>query len=190
MGLWGSSSKSASSQPTTPTSSQAPPTPSPLTPPSPSDLEIIGGAHEQQQAARSRTNGTSSSSMSEWPRTSQELIDGFDNQTHIKLDYLVGTAAYAFGGAMHVAAQSTMLATVSMWTAGTCFFMNAQLRKANGPTADVFHYEAIGSWVWMLTSFQQFKQYKVLKYAGYSSWAGLGCVSYYSFRHILNWMTS
>lgn len=116
--------------------------------PSAADLDIIGGAHiaggsqPSSPIGRSqRSAASSSSSFSDWPRTSQELIDGFDNQAHVKLDYVLGTAAYAFGGAMHVAAQSTVLATLSMWTAGTCFLMNAQLRKANGPTADVFQYE-------------------------------------------------
>jgi hypothetical protein len=50
----------------------------------------------------------------------------------------------------------------------------------------VFMTPTVASWVWMLASFQQFKVHKRLKWCGYSSWMGLGCVAYYTTRHMYN----
>lgn len=50
----------------------------------------------------------------------------------------------------------------------------------------IFLTQTVASWVWMLASFQQFKVHKRLKWCGYSSWMGLGCVSYYTTRHVYN----
>lgn len=50
----------------------------------------------------------------------------------------------------------------------------------------IFMTQAVASWVWMLASFQQFKVHKRLKWCGYSSWMGLGCVAYYTTRHVYN----
>ncbi|KPA85746.1 putative mitochondrial hypothetical protein [Leptomonas pyrrhocoris] len=50
----------------------------------------------------------------------------------------------------------------------------------------IFLTQTVASWVWMLASFQQFKVHKRLKWCGYSSWMGLGCVSYFTTRHMYN----
>lgn len=115
----------------------------------------------------------------------QSLINSFSNQAHIKIDYLASFAAYGFGSAMHVMGQGTALSTLSMWVAGSCFLMTSQQRWALGPTTDALHFEAMASWIWMLSSFQQFKQHKVLRVCGYSSWSGLGLATYFSGKYLL-----
>jgi hypothetical protein len=117
-------------------------------------------------------------------------VNSFHNQFHVKLDWLAAIVAYGFGSAMHVHGQSTGLCTLSMWLAGNAFVMNSQFRGVYGPTPDAFRYESMASWIWMLASFQQFRQTKVLRYAGYSSWTGLGCVAYFGTRHLTNVMTA
>jgi hypothetical protein len=117
-------------------------------------------------------------------------VNSFHNQFHVKLDWFAAIVAYGFGSAMHVHGQSTGLCTLSMWLAGNAFVMNSQFRGVYGPTPDAFRYESMASWIWMLASFQQFRQTKVLRYAGYSSWTGLGCVAYFGTRHLTNVMTA
>ncbi|CUE83523.1 Hypothetical protein, putative [Bodo saltans] len=116
-------------------------------------------------------------------------VNSFQNQLHVKIDWIAAIAAYGFGSAMHVHGQSTGLCTLSMWLAGNAFIMNSQYRGVYGPTSDAFRYESMASWIWMLASFQQFRQTKVLKYAGFSSWTGFGCVAYFSTRHLTNMVT-
>ncbi|KPI89427.1 hypothetical protein ABL78_1463 [Leptomonas seymouri] len=58
--------------------------------------------------------------------------------------------------------------------------------KLAGQQRNIFMTQTVASWVWMLASFQQFKVHKRLKWCGYSSWMGLGCVSYYTTRHVYN----
>lgn len=118
--------------------------------------------------------------------TPLERVNSFSNQLHIKVDWAAALGAYGFGSGMHVLGQGTPLCTMSMWLAGTCFIMNSQNRAVCGPGSDIFQFEAVASWIWMLTSFQQFRQFKVMKYAGYSSWTGLGLCTYFSSRHLYN----
>lgn len=54
---------------------------------------------------------------------------------------------------------------------------------------NIFKLEVVASWVWMLAAFQQFNTFQRLRWCGYSSWLGLTCVTYYSFRHIYNLVT-
>ncbi|CAD2218431.1 hypothetical protein, conserved [Angomonas deanei] len=49
-----------------------------------------------------------------------------------------------------------------------------------------FQLETIGSWVWMLAAFQQFKIHKTLKWSGYCSWTGMCCGLYFTLRHLYN----
>lgn len=175
------------------------------------------------------------------------------NRRHSYADGVCGVAAYVFSGLMHVRGQSTALTLLSMWAAGTTFFVNVAMRRvlteaslaslesdgsslcddgATGTrtkevstevttvssrsetgaagrsrqaesarrelrhmaaTADfetqvrkVFQMEAVGSWIWVLASLQQFRIHKRLQWCGYSSWMGLSCAMYYTLRHAYN----
>ena len=116
---------------------------------------------------------------------SRALIHSSSNQIHRWAAYLFGIGAYSFGSAMHVFGQGTALTTLTMSAAGTCFFLNAQNRNVNGPTKDIFWFECLGSWLWVMASFQQFSTIKKMKYAGYSSWSGLALTVYYSTRYLV-----
>ncbi|RNF05028.1 hypothetical protein TraAM80_04797 [Trypanosoma rangeli] len=139
----------------------------------------------------------------------QELESSVDvflrsNARHKAADVLLALSAYTFGGLMHVRGQGTALTSLSMWASGTTFLLNMQVRKvfeiedaarrhqvAAGMSLEeknVFQLETVASWVWMLTSMQQFKAYKLMKYCGYSSWTGLGCCMYFTLRHMYNVM--
>lgn len=152
------------------------------------DAAVAEGALVPRISAASVVGGTSNAPVIDDSARYTALIDSWHNQIHTKCDWVAALAAYTFGSAMHVSGQSSALCTFSMWMAGNVFIMNSQYRGVFGPTPDAFRYESIASWIWMMASFQQFRQTKLLKYAGYSSWAGLGCVSYYSVRHLLNVM--
>lgn len=52
----------------------------------------------------------------------------------------------------------------------------------------VFQMEAVGSWVWLLSSFQQFRMHKQLRWAGYSSWFAMGSAFYFTMRYMYNIM--
>ncbi|KAF8295464.1 hypothetical protein TcYC6_0093640 [Trypanosoma cruzi] len=134
----------------------------------------------------------------------QELEQGItaflrSNARHKVADVLLALSAYTFGGLMHVRGQGTALTSLSMWTSGTTFLLNMQVRKvfdiedsakrrqvAAGMSLEeknVFQLETVASWLWMLSSMQQFKLHKRMKYCGYSSWMGLGCCMYFTLRH-------
>lgn len=117
---------------------------------------------------------------------SRANIKSFGNRVHIALGYTAGLCAYSFGSAMHVSGQGSALTMLTMTGAGTMFFLNAQNRNVNGPTDNIFVFEAVAAWMWMLCSFQQFNATKKLKYAGYSSWMGLVAATYYSTQHMLS----
>eukprot|EP00758_Cryptobia_borreli_P004912 Tbor_TRINITY_DN4653_c0_g1::TRINITY_DN4653_c0_g1_i3::g.14887::m.14887 len=111
-------------------------------------------------------------------------ISSFSNQFHRYLAYGCGLAAYFFGSAMHVSGQGSFLTSISLFSAGSCLFLNAENRNINGPTNDIFYYETVGAWLWMLPSFRQFSAVKKMKYAGYSSWSALMMTGYYSARYL------
>ena len=117
---------------------------------------------------------------------SKSKIKSFGNRAHIAMGYVAGLAAYSFGSAMHVSGQGNALTMLTMTGAGTMFFLNAQNRNINGPTDNIFVFEATAAWMWMLCSFQQFSNTKKLKYAGYSSWAGMMAVAYYSTQYMMS----
>ena len=119
---------------------------------------------------------------------SSELIGSSQNTFHIYLDYGLSLTAYMFGAAMHLVGQSTPLASGSMFASGMCFSMNAQYRGTVGMKRDVFFYEALGSWLWLLTSFPLFQVHKKMRFAGYSSWSGLLASSYFSVRYLADLM--
>eukprot|EP00658_Telonema_sp_P-2_P057985 TRINITY_DN46408_c0_g1_i2.p1 TRINITY_DN46408_c0_g1~~TRINITY_DN46408_c0_g1_i2.p1 ORF type:complete len:108 (-),score=31.58 TRINITY_DN46408_c0_g1_i2:117-440(-) len=52
--------------------------------------------------------------------------------------------------------------------------------------SNIFVFEATAAWMWMLCSFQQFSNTKKLKYSGYSSWAGMMAVAYYSTQYMMS----
>ncbi|RNF26593.1 uncharacterized protein Tco025E_01125 [Trypanosoma conorhini] len=134
----------------------------------------------------------------------EQSADAFlrSNTRHKAADVLLALCAYTFGGLMHVRGQGTALTSLSMWASGTTFLLNMQVRKvfeiedtarrrqvAAGMSLEernVFQLETVASWVWMLTSMQQFKVHKRMKYCGYSSWMGLGCCMYFTLRHAYN----
>lgn len=62
--------------------------------------------------------------------------------------------------------------------------LDAALRIVSDQKANVFQLEAIASWIWMLSSLQQFRVHKRLKWCGYSSWCGLGCSAYFTLRYM------
>ncbi|KAG8348978.1 hypothetical protein ERJ75_000141700 [Trypanosoma vivax] len=124
------------------------------------------------------------------------------NNRHKALDGLLAVAAYTFSGLIHFRGQSTVLVSLSLWTAGTTYLINLQARRLlglgdtgerqraisamNTTEKNVFWLEVVASWVWLLASMQQFKIHKRLKYCGYSSWTALGCSTYFTCRHVWN----
>ncbi|KEG14472.1 hypothetical protein DQ04_00451110 [Trypanosoma grayi] len=133
---------------------------------------------------------------------SEESSSSFlrSNKRHKIADVVLAVSAYTFSGLLHVHGQSTALTSLSMWAAGTTYLLNMQVRKVfdledatrrrevatemNLQEKNVFQLEMVASWVWMLSSMQQFKLYKRMKYCGYSSWTGLGCCMYFTLRHM------
>lgn len=79
--------------------------------------------------------------------------------------------------------STPVIANVSPVTASTPPLDAAKIAEQQ---RKIFLTQAVASWVWMLASFQQFKVHKRLKWCGYSSWMGLGCVGYYTTRHMYN----
>ncbi|CBH12403.1 hypothetical protein, conserved [Trypanosoma brucei gambiense DAL972] len=138
------------------------------------------------------------------PLLVSQQVDQFaflrSNARHKIADVVLALTAYTFSGFIHMYGQSTALTTLSMWAAGTTFFLNMQVRKVfeledetrrkqavidmGLQEKNVFQLEAVASWVWMLSSLQQFKMHKRLKYCGYSSWTALCCCTYFTFRHM------
>eukprot|EP00388_Colpodella_angusta_P035599 GDKK01036498.1.p1 GENE.GDKK01036498.1~~GDKK01036498.1.p1 ORF type:complete len:183 (+),score=8.43 GDKK01036498.1:2-550(+) len=142
----------------------------------------VGGIPTQQYDYK---NTLASTYFTQGDDRTRALIFSASNQFHRWLSYALGVAAYSFGSAMHVYGQGTALSTLTMTAAGTCFFLNAQNRQVNGPTKDIFMFECLGSWLWMLASFQQFSTLKKMRYAGYSSWSGLAATVYFSARYLV-----
>ncbi|ORC87967.1 uncharacterized protein TM35_000192110 [Trypanosoma theileri] len=124
------------------------------------------------------------------------------NYRHKIADVFFALSTYTFSGLLHVHGQSTALTSLSLWAAGTTFLLNMQVRKVfdlpdetkrrqvetemNLQERNVFQLEMVASWVWMLSSMQQFKLHRRMKYCGYSSWMGLGTCMYFTLRHAYN----
>ncbi|EPY20794.1 hypothetical protein STCU_07795 [Strigomonas culicis] len=62
--------------------------------------------------------------------------------------------------------------------------LTAALRIISEKKAEVFQLETVASWIWMLSSLQQFRVHKRLKWCGYSSWSGLACSAYFTLRYM------
>lgn len=78
---------------------------------------------------------------------------------------------------------STVATTTTVATGGVPD-LNAALRIVSEQKANVFQLETVASWIWMLSSLQQFRVHKRLKWCGYSSWCGLGCSAYFTLRYM------
>jgi hypothetical protein len=109
-------------------------------------------------------------------------INSTTNQVHSMMDIAWGCTAYGLSTMMVFQGQSTVFSFVSMWGAGTYLFALSQLRHVRGPEPEIWQGELQCMALWFLASFRQFREYRTLKWAGYSSWAGLGLSAYYSVR--------
>ena len=107
-----------------------------------------------------------------------------------------GLTCYGFSAAMSVTNQSRPFTTLSMWMAGTYFFINgvnrAQAEKLgeNIPrkgwsVRKEYGNNAVAATLWMACSLRQFMIHRRLAYAGLSSWTGFGLTTYYGFRYLL-----
>lgn len=117
-----------------------------------------------------------------------ELLAGINstsNQVHSVLDLTFGGSAYTLGTLMVFAGQSNPVTFVSMWGAGTYLIALSQMRHVRGPTADIWTGEAWCAALWFLASFRQFREYRMLKWAGYASWSGLFLSTYYVGRALV-----
>lgn len=111
-----------------------------------------------------------------------ESIRSTDNQIHSMMSLAFGTTAYMFGTLMQFSGQGTFLTSISMFGAGSYLTAMSQLRHVRGNAPEMWQGEAMAAILWWMASFRQFKEYRTLKWAGYSSWTGLLLATYYSFR--------
>src|SRR3989338_1416999 len=111
-----------------------------------------------------------------------ERINSTTNRVNSGLDLLWGISSYGLSTMMIFHGQSTMFSFVSMWGAGTYLFALSQLRHVRGPEMEIWQGELQCVALWWLASFRQFREYRVLKWCGYSSWMGLGLPRYYAVR--------
>jgi len=91
-----------------------------------------------------------------------------------------GVACAAFGGGMFARQQATAISGLSLWAAGSYFFINGQLRRNYGKERDMLMNDTAAAALWMMASLKQFKQTQALKWAGYSSWSAFIMVTYYA----------
>eukprot|EP00760_Papus_ankaliazontas_P028440 PhM_4_TR3712/c0_g2_i1/m.12257 len=101
-------------------------------------------------------------------------------KVHAGMDYGCGCLVYFFGTMMLHAKQSNPATMMSMFTAGTYFFVNGQLTMNLGREKDMFWNDTMASWVWMFVSLRQFRLHARIKWAGFSSWAGLIAATYFT----------
>jgi hypothetical protein len=134
-------------------------------------------------------NSIPSTALGYQPRPPKEVspeqlvrINSLGNRAHSGLDILGGTMAYSLSTMMMLAGQGTALTFVSMWGAGTYLFVMSQLRLVRGPEPEIWQGELQAAGLWFIASFRQFREFRTLKWVGYSSWTGLTLTSYLAFR--------
>jgi hypothetical protein len=109
-----------------------------------------------------------------------------ENRFHTALDATAGISSFFFNAAVHAAGQSNFIHSVSMFLSGTCLLTCSQVRWRCGAKKETRQLEICGSWIWMLSSVQQFYAHRQLKWAGYSSWSGMLLAMYLTLNYIVS----
>lgn len=112
----------------------------------------------------------------------KQRVNSFSNKFHRYLDYSVGSMIYFLGSAMHFRQQSNAMTTIGLWASGSYLFINSGMRSVEGPSSQIAQGEAASCWLWMLSSFHQYKLHGTMKFCGMSAYLSLMAASYYTFQ--------